>query len=111
MATPRTASIVEKIEKIRKIAIEDGTPEILELIMREIRTLRREYDQVDARLALMESWIDFDNTQSEIEGEGNMVKNQGQFDRQSVEREEDSLVDPSLRLDHQVNKEELGFES
>ncbi|KAJ5341046.1 hypothetical protein N7541_010170 [Penicillium brevicompactum] len=110
MAGSQNTSIEEKIEKIREKSHECGTPEVLELIIREIRALRREYDQVDARLALMESWIHFENTQTKNETEESLAQDQGQSDHQDAGREDDSLVDPSLCLD-QVNKaEDFGLE-
>lgn len=110
MAASQTTSIEEKIEKIREKAHECGTPEVLELIIREIRALRREYDQVDARLALMESWIHFENTQTKNEAEESLAQDQGQSDHQDAGREDDSLVDPSLCLDSKHEAATIGLE-
>lgn len=100
---PQTDSLAEKINQIRSDPDGGGPQRIYDLLKTEIGSLKREYDRIDMRLAVMESWIHFTNSSPKTESGIHVTQAEEQCGLRDMAEDTSFPVDPALCLT-QVNQ-------
>jgi len=84
--------------------------EVIDLVLKEITRLRREYDQIDARLAILESWIEFQDDQSKATDLASQVPTEEQYQEWKPSDYGDSVAEPTFLIMRQIQFERTHFE-